>query len=155
MIAARSTSMSFRAMSTASLSQLTPFHLAFPVRDLERAKEFYGDVLGCPRGREDPGKWVDFDLFGHQIVCHQTHGDSPAGGVVTRNQVDSHNVPVPHFGVVLEWTRFHAFADRLKVKPGFKFEIAPTVRFKGLPGEQRNALEFKSFKDPSKLFATK
>ncbi|KAI8852516.1 glyoxalase/bleomycin resistance protein/dioxygenase superfamily protein [Chytridium lagenaria] len=155
----------FSSASARSKAPLTPFHLAFPVRDIEKAKHFYGDLLKCPQGREDPGKWCDFDLFGHQIVCHQVPKEAlaqPKEGVIAHNQVDSHNVPVPHFGIVLEWNAFHEFADLLKSKD-VKFEIEPTVRFKGLPGEQStmffldpsgNALEFKSFKDPKKLFAT-
>ncbi|KAI8607044.1 Glyoxalase/Bleomycin resistance protein/Dihydroxybiphenyl dioxygenase [Chytriomyces sp. MP71] len=158
----------FQAGSGAS--GLTPFHLAFPVRDLEKARAFYGKTLGCRQGRELKGCWIDFDLFGHQIVCkyflfvsgHQMQ-DLSAANVVSRNQVDSHKVPVPHFGIVLEWALFHRWAAHLEKQNGFSFEIAPTVRFKGLPGEQStmffldpsgNALEFKTFKDPSKLFAT-
>ncbi|KAI9337037.1 glyoxalase/bleomycin resistance protein/dioxygenase [Zopfochytrium polystomum] len=140
--------------------QLTPFHLAFPVRDLEEARQFYGQFLGCPQGREDPGKWIDFNLFGHQIVCHRV--DKNADPIDGRSPVDNHNVPIPHFGGVLEWSVFHEFAAALK-KANVKFEIEPYVRFEGLPGEQStmffldpsgNALEFKAFKDPKKLFAT-
>ncbi|KAI9348189.1 glyoxalase/bleomycin resistance protein/dioxygenase [Obelidium mucronatum] len=149
-----------KRMFSTSVKQplLTPFHLAFPVRDLEVSRKFYGQVLGCRQGRELAGKWIDFDLFGHQIVCKFT-----APSVVSRSQVDSHNVPIPHFGVVLEWNAFHKWADHLKSQNNFKFEIEPTTRFVGLPGEQStmffldpsgNALEFKTFKDPSKLFAT-
>ncbi|KAJ3094087.1 hypothetical protein HDU97_008522 [Phlyctochytrium planicorne] len=135
---------------------LTPFHLAFPVNDLEAARTFYRDILGCPQGREDKGKWIDFNLFGHQIVAHQYQSAPSAtnkNAVIGHNQVDNHNVPIPHFGIVLEWEIFHEFVDLLKSK-NIKFEMEPTVRFKGLPGEQSNALEFKSFKDPSKIFAT-
>ncbi|KAJ3288712.1 hypothetical protein HDU79_004638 [Rhizoclosmatium sp. JEL0117] len=148
--------------SVTSKPMLTPFHLAFPVRDLEVSRTFYGKVLGCRQGRELQGKWIDFDLFGHQIVCHQMN-DPTAASVVSKSQVDRHNVPIPHFGVVLEWQTFHEWAEHLKKQDGFKFEIAPTTRFVGQPGEQStmffldpsgNALEFKTFKDPSKLFAT-
>ncbi|KAJ3235263.1 hypothetical protein HDU78_005284 [Chytriomyces hyalinus] len=153
-----------RLLSTqaAAAPRLTPFHLAFPVRDLEVARGFYKDVLGCRQGRELAGCWIDFDLFGHQIVCHQQQ-DKNAVAIASRSQVDRHNVPIPHFGVVLEWSVFHKWAEHLSTQKGFKFEIEPTTRFVGQPGEQStmffldpsgNALEFKTFKDPSKLFAT-
>lgn len=135
-----------------------PFHLAIIVDDLAAARQFYGVVLGCPEGRSSEA-WIDFDLFGHQLVTH-LHA-SGAGGSVT-NPVDAHEVPVPHFGVVLQWEQFEAFAQRLR---GAKvaFVIEPTVRFAGEVGEQAtmffrdpsgNALEFKAFRDPSRLFAT-
>jgi extradiol dioxygenase family protein len=135
---------------------LTPFHMAFPVDDLAAARRFYGEVLGCPEGRSSD-RWVDFDLFGHQIVAHEAP-------IPPRhhNPVDGHDVPVPHFGVVLPWDDFHRFADRLRAA-GVVFAIEPTVRFAGEPGEQAtmflldpagNALEFKSFRDPAALFAT-
>ncbi|KAJ3002756.1 UNVERIFIED_CONTAM: hypothetical protein HDU68_006029 [Siphonaria sp. JEL0065] len=150
-----------RMITTSAKQPLTPFHLAFPVRDLEVSRKFYGKVLGCRQGRELTGKWIDFDLFGHQIVCHQMI-DPTISSVVSKSQVDAHNVPIPHFGVVLEWNTFHKWADHLRSN-NIKFEIEPTTRFVGLPGEQStmffldpsgNALEFKTFKDPSKLFAT-
>ncbi len=134
-----------------------PFHLAFPVHDLAAARAFYGGVLGCPEGRSDAA-WVDFDLFGHQIVAHLDPG-------VKRdafNPVDGHDVPVPHFGVVLPMDAWRALADRLTAA-STAFVIAPTIRFAGLPGEQAtmffrdpsgNALEFKSFADIANLFAT-
>ncbi|HMG45296.1 MAG TPA: VOC family protein [Acidimicrobiales bacterium] len=135
---------------------VSPFHLAFTVDDLARAREFYGGVLGCPEGRSSE-LWVDFDLFGHQIVAH-------LAPVTARhhNPVDGHDVPVPHFGVVLPWDEFHPFAERLRAA-GVDFVIEPTVRFAGQPGEQAtmffldpagNALEFKSFRDLDALFAT-
>lgn len=136
---------------------MQPFHLAFVVDDLEAARRFYGDVLGCPEGRSAP-TWVDFDLFGHQIVAHLHRGARPAA---VTNPVDAHDVPVPHFGVVLSWSAFEAFAERLRGR-GVQFEIEPTVRFVGEVGEQAtmffrdpagNALEFKAFRDPARLFA--
>ncbi|KAI8812415.1 Glyoxalase/bleomycin resistance protein/dioxygenase [Cladochytrium replicatum] len=154
-----------RAMS--ATPNITPFHYAFPVDDLEKARAFYVGVLGCQQGREDPGKWTDYNLFNHQIVAHKIPDDILAArktqnSVIGRNHVDGHQVPIPHFGVVLEWNQFHDLVDRVKAA-GVKLEIEPYIRFKGLPGEQAtmffydpagNALEFKSFKDPSKLFAT-
>ena len=137
---------------------LTPFHIAFPVDDLAAARRFYGEVLGCPEGRSAED-WIDFDLFGHQIVAHRTGGPVRAAG---HNPVDGHNVPVPHFGVVLTMAQFDALADRLRAA-GVTFGIAPYVRFKGEPGEQAtmffkdpagNALEFKAFADLGRLFAT-
>jgi extradiol dioxygenase family protein len=133
---------------------LAPFHVAFPVDDLEEARAFYGGVLGCAEGRSSD-TWVDFDLFGHQIVAHL----APAAPR-HHNPVDGHDVPVPHFGVVLPWDQFEPFADRLRTE-GVEFVIEPTVRFAGQRGEQQtmffldpagNALEFKSFRDPSVLF---
>ena len=135
---------------------LRPFHLAFPVRDLEEARAFYGGVLGCGEGRSSES-WVDFDFFGHQVVAHLSPG---AGGAAT-NEVDGDNVPVRHFGVVLPWEEFPAMAKRLRDR-GVTFLIEPRVRFKGQPGEQStmflldpsgNALEFKAFRDPARLFA--
>lgn len=136
-----------------------PFHLAFPVHDLGAARAFYGGLLGCAEGRSDT-RWVDFDLFGHQIVAHLVDGP-PAAGAVPSNPVDGHDVPVPHFGAVLPWDAWHVLARRLEAA-GVAFDIAPTIRFKGKPGEQAtmffrdpsgNALEFKSFRDPDQLFA--
>ena len=140
------------------MAELSPFHIAFPVRDIAEARQFYGRTLGCPEGRSAP-EWVDFDLFGHQIVAHFKEGMS--GEDAHHNPVDGHDVPVPHFGVVLEMDQFDALADRLKAA-GVKFVIEPYVRFKGEVGEQAtmffldpsgNALEFKAFKDRSLLFA--
>jgi len=137
---------------------LQPFHLAFPVHDLAAARGFYGGLLGCAEGRSSD-HWVDFDLCGHQIVAHLDPAAKPAE---TSNPVDGHDVPVPHFGVVLEWDAWHALADRLKTA-GIRFGIAPYIRFEGQVGEQAtmffydpsgNALEFKAFRDPGQLFAT-
>jgi extradiol dioxygenase family protein len=137
---------------------LQPFHLAFPVHDLAAARAFYGGLLGCPEGRSSE-HWIDFDLRGHQIVAHLDPAARPAG---VTNPVDGHDVPVPHFGVVLEWADWHQLADRLKAA-GIGFGIAPYIRFKGEVGEQAtmffydpsgNALEFKAFRDPGQLFAT-
>ncbi len=138
---------------------LTPFHIAFPVNDLAAARHFYGSVLGCPEGRSSQ-QWIDFDLFGHQIVAHLKPG-MPALDTVHHNPVDGHEVPVPHFGVVLPMDTWTALATRLKAA-GIAFVIEPYVRFKGEIGEQAtmffldpagNALEFKAFADISQLFA--
>ncbi len=135
---------------------IAPFHLAFPVDDLPAARAFYGGLLGCPEGRSS-SEWIDFDLFGHQIVAHL----SPKKSTDHHNPVDGHDVPVPHFGVVLPWDTFHALADTLRAG-GVKFVIEPYIRFAGQVGEQAtmffrdpsgNALEFKSFRDMSQLFA--
>lgn len=137
---------------------LQPFHLAVPVADLAEARAFYGGLLGCAEGRSSP-EWVDFDFFGHQLVAHLDAG-AAAGGAI-HNQVDGQHVPVPHFGVVLEWEQWQSLAGRLQ-EAGVTFGIAPGIRFKGQVGEQAtmffqdpsgNALEFKSFRDPSQLFA--
>ncbi|HEX7955689.1 MAG TPA: VOC family protein [Pyrinomonadaceae bacterium] len=135
----------------------TLFHLAFPVHDLAAAREFYGGVLGCPEGRSSD-IWVDFDLFGHQIVAHLQPGRA---GVETSNPVDERDVPVPHFGVILSPAQFEELAGRVR-RAGVPFVIEPYVRFRGEPGEQStmffldpsgNALEFKAFADRSRLFA--
>ena len=135
---------------------LRPFHLAFPVHDLAAARAFYGEVLGCPEGRSSE-QWIDFNLFGHQIVAHL----SAAAKAESSNPVDGHDVPVPHFGVVLTMADWEALADRVRAA-GVPFGIAPHVRFKGEVGEQAtmffrdpsgNALEFKAFGDDSQLFA--
>ena len=139
------------------MNAIAPFHLAFPVDDLARARAFYGGVLGCPEGRSS-SEWIDFDFFGHQIV---THLSPPKPGADHTNPVDGHNVPVPHFGVVLDWADFEALAARLRER-GTTFVIEPYIRFAGQVGEQAtmffhdpagNALEFKSFRDRSQLFA--
>ncbi|MDG6079003.1 glyoxalase [Erythrobacter litoralis] len=135
---------------------LRPFHLAFPVRDLTEARAFYGKLLGCPEGRSSD-EWIDFDFFGHQIVAHLggEAGDRAA------NAVDGHDVPVPHFGVVLTMEDWQALADRLR-ESDTEFIIPPTMRFEGKPGEQAtmffrdpsgNALEMKAFADDAMLFA--
>jgi extradiol dioxygenase family protein len=137
---------------------LRPFHLAFPVHDLAVARAFYGGTLGCPEGRSSDS-WIDFDLFGHQIVAHL---DPTAKPVVVSNPVDGHDVPVPHFGVVLTMDAWRTLADRVKAA-GITFGIEPHIRFVGQPGEQAtmffldpsgNALEFKAFADDAQLFAT-
>ncbi len=136
---------------------LAPFHLAFPVDDLPRARAFYGGLLGCPEGRSS-AEWIDFNFFGHQIVAHLA---PPRAAPDHHNPVDGHEVPVPHFGVVLPWDDLHALAARLRGQ-GLKFVIEPYIRFAGQVGEQAtmffldpagNALEFKSFRDLSQLFA--
>ena len=138
---------------------LRPFHIAFPVDDLEAARHFYGTVLGLPEGRSAE-HWIDFDLFGHQIVAHYKPR-TEAKDAVHSNPVDGHDVPVPHFGVVLTQTDWDALAERLKAA-GMKFVIEPYTRFKGEVGEQStmffldpsgNALEFKAFADLGQLFA--
>jgi len=140
------------------MTQLRPFHIAFRVHDLAAARAFYGGVLGCPEGRS-ADQWVDFDLFGHQIVAHLDPAMRPAE---MTNPVDGHDVPVPHFGVVLAMADWQALADRVAAA-GVTFGIPPHIRFAGQPGEQAtmffrdpsgNALEFKAFADPDKLFAT-
>lgn len=137
---------------------LRPFHIAFPVRDIAEARRFYGDLLGCPEGRSAP-QWVDFDLYGHQIVAHLD--PNPRDAVAVRNAVDGDAVPVPHFGVVLELSQWRALAERLKAAK-VEFVIEPHVRFAGETGEQAtmffldpsgNALEFKAFQDLGQLFA--
>ena len=136
---------------------LPPFHLAFPVDDLAAARAFYGGLLGCPEGRS-ADEWVDFDLYGHQIVAHLA---PEAVRARASNAVDGEHVPVPHFGLVLAMDAWKALAQRLEAA-GIEFVIPPTVRFAGQPGEQAtmffrdpagNALEFKAMADPAKLFA--
>ena len=140
------------------MDALTPFHIAFPVDDLAAARRFYGQVLGCPEGRS-ADDWIDFNLFGHQIVAHLKPGGREP---VHANPVDGHDVPVPHFGVVLDMARWEALAERLRAA-GVAFVIEPYVRFKGQVGEQAtmffldpagNALEFKAFADMGQVFAT-
>ncbi|KAG2486493.1 hypothetical protein HYH03_014795 [Edaphochlamys debaryana] len=134
-----------------------PFHLAFPVRDVEEARQFYCGVLGCSEGRS-AATWVDFNLYGHQIVAHLVRGFNAAAH---HNAVDGDAVPVPHFGAALSVEGFHALAERLKAH-NVKFVIEPHLRFVGKPGEQwtmffhdpsGNALEFKAMTNPDNLFA--
>lgn len=134
-----------------------PFHLAFPVHSLDAARTFYGGLLGCPEGRSSP-EWIDFDLYGHQVVAHLAPHET---GAASTNAVDGDQVPVRHFGVVLPMPLWHALADRLRAA-GVKFVIEPHIRFKGEIGEQAtmffldpsgNALEFKAFENPEMLFA--
>lgn len=133
------------------MTDLTPFHLAIPVDDLQKADAFYGQLLGCAQGRSSDC-WTDYDFFGHQLVCHLS---DPTKNRVDHNPVDGQHVPVPHFGVVLHMSQWHDLKDRL-VNAKVNFVIEPYVRFKGLAGEQAtmflydpcgNALEFKAFKD--------
>jgi extradiol dioxygenase family protein len=141
------------------MSKLTPFHVAVPVYDLDEARQFYREVLGCSEGRSDTN-WTDFNLYGHQFVIHLK--PKPVTEAKPHfNPVDGHDVPVPHFGVVLEWDDWTTLEARLK-SHNIKFVIEPYIRFKGLPGEQAtmflfdpsgNALEFKAFKDLGQLFA--
>jgi extradiol dioxygenase family protein len=136
---------------------LQPFHLAIPVSDLDQTRTFYREVLVCEEGRSSD-HWVDFNFFGHQLVIHMA--DQPKSKD-SSNAVDGHDVPVPHFGVVLDWEVWQSLASRLQDQ-GIAFVIEPYIRFKGLMGEQAtmffydpsgNALEFKAFQDPSQLFA--
>lgn len=137
-----------------------PFHLAIPVHDLADARAFYGGVLGCPEGRSS-AQWVDFNLYGHQLVCHVVEAEK-AERAAASNPVDGDEVPVPHFGVVLDRPEWNALAERLRAA-GTKFVVEPHVRFVGQPGEQAtmflldpsgNALEFKAFADiEAQLFA--
>jgi len=134
-----------------------PFHLAFPVSSLEKARAFYGDMLGCPEGRSSD-EWVDFNFYGHQIVAHLSPDEA---GHRNTSAVDSHNVPVRHFGAVLPMADWEQLAEKLSTA-GTKFIIEPYIRFKGQVGEQAtmffldpcgNAIEFKAFADPTRLFA--
>ncbi len=138
---------------------INPFHLAIKVRDLAEARAFYGDLLGCTEGRSD-STWVDFNLMGHQLVCHLAPAEAPE---LHANPVDGHDVPVPHFGVVLDMDGWKTLATKLQAA-GIEFVIEPYVRFEGEPGEQAtmffldpsgNPLEFKAFDDiDGQLFAT-
>ncbi len=141
------------------MTQLSPFHLAFPVHDIAIARAFWGGVMGCPEGRSAES-WVDFDFYGHQIVAHCVPGCDSRDEA--SNPVDGHGVPMPHFGIVLSMGEWQELADRLTAA-GTKFVIEPYIRFKGQPGEQAtmffrdpsgNAIEMKAFADRSKLFAT-
>ena len=133
------------------------FHLAYTVRDLESSRKFYGDLLGCQEGRSTES-WVDFDFFGNQLSLH-------IGQTIQKlesdSRVDNVEVPLPHFGCVLDWDLFHNLAEKLKLA-GIVFIIEPTIRFEGMPGEQatmfledysQNALEFKSFRNPNEVFS--
>jgi extradiol dioxygenase family protein len=138
--------------------KISPFHIAIPVHNLEECRAFYRDILNCEEGRSSD-HWVDFNLFGHQLVIHykpKSEGDLHA------NPVDGKQVPVPHYGVVLPWDEFQGFANHIREK-GVDFIIEPYIRFEGQVGEQAtmffkdpagNALEFKSFKDIGQLFAS-
>lgn len=137
--------------------RMQPFHLAIPVHDLAAARAFYGELFGCAEGRSS-ADWVDFDFFGHQLVAHLDPNKRVA---LHHNEVDGQDVPVPHFGIVLEWRAWHELAERLRAH-GIKFAIEPSIRFAGHVGEQAtmffydpsgNALEFKAFQEPLRLFA--
>lgn len=139
------------------MNNLNPFHLAIPVKEIVETRKFYGEIMQCTEGRSSD-HWVDFDFFGHQLVIHQTEIPDAKD---QSNPVDGHDVPVPHFGVILDWEDWQVLSARLK-SHNIKFIIAPYIRFEGLPGEQAtmflqdpsgNALEFKSFKDMSQVFA--
>lgn len=136
---------------------MPPFHLAFPVSDLEATRTFFVDLLGCGVGRESE-RWIDFDFYGHQITAHLLPAES---AVVGTNPVDGKSVPVPHFGAILEMDTWHALADKLKAA-GVEFLIGPYVRFEGEPGEQAtmffrdpsgNCVELKAFQDTTQIFA--
>lgn len=139
------------------MSALSPFHLAIPVTSLANARAFYGDLLGCPEGRSSED-WVDFNFFGHQVVAHLAPGEA---GHRNTSAVDGDNVPVRHFGMVLTMADWDKMAEKLRAA-GTQFIIEPHIRFKGQVGEQAtmffldpcgNAVEFKAFADPSRLFA--
>ena len=142
------------------MKEIRPFHIAFPVHDVEEARRFYGEILGLPEGRS-ANTWVDFDLFGHQIVAHYAPPPpANAGSSLHHNLVDGHDVPVPHFGVILTMNDWKALRDRL-IAADIQFKIEPYIRFEGEAGEQAtmffldpsgNALEFKAFSDLSQLF---
>ncbi|MEZ6094604.1 MAG: VOC family protein [Pirellulaceae bacterium] len=149
-------SLPFR-MTNESVSTLSPFHLAFPISDVEITRAFYRDVLGCRVGRSAE-RWIDFDFYGHQISGHKVE----VMPTVPTNEVDGKQVPAMHFGLVLPWDEWHELKERLE-RQQIKFLIGPYVRFEGLPGEQAtmfivdpsgNGLEFKSFRNPESLFAT-
>lgn len=140
------------------MSSIPRFHLAFSVNDLTAARSFYEGVLGCGVGRSDI-HWVDFDLYGHQIVAHL---DEAKSNPEVSNAVDGDEIPVPHFGLVLCWRAWELLAERLRAA-GVTFMIEPHVRFEGLPGEQAtmffrdpsgNALEFKAFRSDAQIFET-
>ena len=138
------------------MNSIPRFHIAFPVHNLESAREFYVDILGCEKGRES-NSWIDFNLYGHQIVAHLSPDDcSP----VSTNPVDRDDIPCRHFGVILEWGEWEVLQNRIK-KLEHRFLVEPKIRFKSKPGEQGtffindpsgNALEFKSFKNDSMVF---
>lgn len=139
------------------MKTITPFHIAIPVHNLDQCRTFYREVLGCEEGRSSD-QWVDFNLFGHQLVIHYKPKSEED---LHSNPVDGKNVPVPHYGVVLPWNIFQSFSEKLRSK-NIKFVIEPYIRFQGQIGEQAtmffldpagNALEFKAFKDMEQLFA--
>ena len=138
------------------MSNIQPFHVAFPVNNLEAAKNFYVNILECHEGRSS-SSWIDFNLFGHQIVAHLSSDEVQ---LTEKSEVDGKMVPVRHFGVILKWDQWHSFSEMLRSKD-IEFIIEPYIRFQGESGEQAtmffldpsgNALEFKSFKDQSYIF---
>ena len=140
------------------MNKIQPFHLAIPVKSLEENRKFYRETLGCEEGRSSD-HWVDFNFFGHQLVIHVQEQQEKIAA--KGNPVDGKDVPIPHFGVVLEWEVFQKFSEQLKEK-NIQFVIEPYIRFKGQTGEQAtmffkdpsgNALEFKAFKNIDQLFA--
>lgn len=140
------------------MQNVAPFHIAIPVHNLDECRNFYREVLSCEEGRSSE-HWVDFNLFGHQLVIHYKAKSETEDSY--HNPVDGKDVPVPHYGVVLPWETFQSFSEKLKSK-GIQFIIEPYIRFEGQPGEQAtmffkdpagNALEFKAFKDVGQLFA--
>lgn len=142
------------------MKKINPFHLAIPVYNLDRCRKFYSETLDFEEGRSSE-RWVDYNFFGHQLVIHLKDHPNGKFEAAATNSVDGHDVPVPHFGVVLDWDHWHTFADLIRAK-GIKFVIEPYIRFKGEVGEQAtmffldpdgNALEFKAFKDMGQLFA--
>jgi extradiol dioxygenase family protein len=141
-----------------STAAMPPFHLAFPVHDIAIARQFYGELLGCPEGRSS-SEWVDFNFYGHQIVAHLAPEECGRRG--SSSKVDDHDVPVRHFGAVLNLAQWQQLADKLQAA-GTKFVIEPYIRFKGEPGEQAtmffmdpsgNAIEIKAFAKLDSLFA--
>ena len=143
------------------MKTIQPFHLAIPVTNIQEARKFYGEIFGCEEGRSSE-TWVDFDFFGHQLVIHYKPLDETQANGKHYNPVDGHDVPVPHFGVVLNWRDWESLERRLN-SANIEFVIKPYIRFKGQAGEQAtmflldpsgNALEFKAFRDISQLFAT-
>jgi len=137
------------------MSSLNPFHLAIPVKEITETRYFYKDILGCEEGRSSD-HWVDFNFFGHQLVIHI---DSSKENILNENSVDGKSVPVPHFGIVLDWDVFENFEKKIRNK--VEFIIEPYIRFEGQAGEQKtmffkdpsgNALEFKTFKNINQLF---
>jgi extradiol dioxygenase family protein len=136
-----------------------PFHLAFPVDDLDAARSFYGEVLGCRTGRESPGHWIDFDFFGHQLTAHYRPGHQ---GVADGGLVDADVAPIPHFGVILTLDDWKAMAARLEARSDVVWGLKPKVRFAGTPGEQAtlfifdpsgNGLEFKAMSNDDAAFS--
>lgn len=147
-----------RTAAVEEFRQRPLFHLAFPVTDLEQTRTFYVDVLGCRVGRESE-RWIDFDFFGYQVTAHKVD----AATARSANPVDGHDIPVPHFGLIMSWEDWHRAVDHMNYI-GVAFRIPPHIRFQGQPGEQAtffledpsgNCLEFKAFRDPADVFRTR